>query len=60
MRFLTTSPMLMAERAQHDIPIELAIDDYVSSVLPSKPDERAVLGVDTRELPVIATPQRRA
>ena len=50
----------MAERAQHDIPIEMAIDDYVSSVLPSKPDERAVLGVDTRELPVIATPQGRA
>ena len=50
----------MAERAQHDIPIEAAIDDYVASVLPGKPDERAVLGVDTREQPVIATPQRRA
>ena len=37
-----------------------AIDDYVASVLPGKPDEQAVLGVDTRELPVIATPQRRA
>jgi hypothetical protein len=44
----------LAERAQHDIPIEEAIDDYVQSVLPSKPDEQAVLGVDTRELPVIA------
>ena len=44
----------MAERAQHDIPIEDAIDDYVRSVLPGKPDEEAVLGVDTRELPVIA------
>ena len=44
----------MAERAQHDIPIEDAIDDYVRSVLPGKPDEVAVLGVDTPELPVIA------
>jgi len=43
-----------------DIPIEEAIDDYVRSVLPGKPDEVAVLGVDTRELPVIATPQGRA
>ncbi|PKW26623.1 DUF4032 domain-containing protein [Phycicoccus duodecadis] len=43
----------LAERAQHDIPIEEAIDDYVASVLPAKPDERAVLGVDTAEMPVI-------
>ena len=50
----------LAERARHDVPIEEAIDDYVRSVLPSKPDEQAVLGVDTRELPVIATPQGRA
>ncbi len=46
----------LAERAQHDIPIEDAIADYVASVLPSKPDERSVLGVDTVELPVIAGP----
>jgi hypothetical protein len=44
----------LAERAQHDIPIEDAIEDYIASVLPGKPDEAAVLGVDTRELPVIA------
>ncbi len=44
----------MAERAQHDIPIQEALDDYVTQVLPGKPDERAVLGVDTEELPVIA------
>ena len=43
-------------RARHDIPIEQAIDDYVASVLPGKPDEQSVLGVDTRELPVIAGP----
>ncbi|WP_404352288.1 DUF4032 domain-containing protein [Phycicoccus jejuensis] len=44
----------MAERAQHDIPIREVVDDYVANVLPGKPDERAVLGVDTEELPVIA------
>lgn len=47
----------MAERAQHDIPIEEAMEDYVASVLSKKPDEEAVLGVDTRELPVIAGEQ---
>ncbi len=46
----------LAEQARHDIPIEQAIDDYVASVLPGKPDEQSVLGVDTRELPVIAGP----
>ena len=49
----------LAEQAGHDIPIEEAIDDYVRSVLPGKPDEVAVLGVDTRELPVIADPTRQ-
>jgi len=44
----------LAEHAQHDIPIEVAIDDYLASILPGKPDEQAVLGVDTTELPVIA------
>jgi hypothetical protein len=49
----------LAERARHDIPIEEAIADYVASVLPGKPDEEAVLGIDTRELPVIAGPKPR-
>ncbi|MFQ6171510.1 DUF4032 domain-containing protein [Oryzobacter sp. R7] len=44
----------MAERAQHDIPIEDAITDYIASVLPGKPYEEAVVGVDTREMPVLA------
>jgi len=44
----------MAERAMHDIPLDVAIADYVASVLPSKPDERSVLGVDTLEIPVVA------
>ncbi len=46
----------MAEQAKHDIPIADAIADYVAKVLPGKPDEKSVLGVDTVELPVIARP----
>ncbi len=48
----------MAEKAMRDIPIDVAIDDYVASVLPSKPDEIAVLGVDTMEMPVVARGDR--
>ena len=44
----------MSERAGHDIPIEHAVDDYVRWVLPAKPDERSILGVDTVAMPVIA------
>ncbi|WP_299444616.1 DUF4032 domain-containing protein [uncultured Phycicoccus sp.] len=49
----------LAERAQHDIPITEALEDYIENVLPSKPDERAVVGVDTEELPVLADEGRR-
>lgn len=34
----------MAERVGHDIPIEEAVAEYLSEVLPGKPDERTVLG----------------
>ncbi|WP_270886822.1 DUF4032 domain-containing protein [Pedococcus sp. 5OH_020] len=44
----------MSERAGHDVPIEDAIQDYVATVLPSKPDEATVVGVDTVEMPVVA------
>ena len=44
----------LAERAQHDVPLSQALDDYVAQVLPGKPDEVTVLGVDTEELPVVA------
>ena len=44
----------MSERAGHDMPIEDALQDYVATVLPAKPDEKAVLGVDTVEMPVVA------
>lgn len=46
----------LSERAGHDIPIELAVADYVAAILPSKPDEAAVIGVDTVAMPVVARP----
>ena len=46
----------MSERAGTDTPLSEAIRDYVDNVLPAKPDEQAVLGVDTVEMPVIALP----
>ncbi|MFK5635643.1 MULTISPECIES: DUF4032 domain-containing protein [unclassified Ornithinimicrobium] len=44
----------LSERAGHDTPIEDAVRDYVDSVLPSRPDELAILGVDTEEIPIQA------
>jgi len=44
----------MSERAGYDVAIEAAIGDYVKHVLPEKPDEAAVLGVDTVKMPVVA------
>jgi len=44
----------MSETAGHDTPIEEAIADYILRVLPGKPDEAAVLGTDTVEMPVVA------
>ncbi len=44
----------MSERAGTDISITTAVADYVGTVLPAKPDEQAVLGVDTVEMPVVA------
>jgi hypothetical protein len=44
----------MSERAGTDVPVRLAVRDYIDQVLPAKPDEKAVLGVDTVEMPVVA------
>ena len=44
----------MSERVGHDVPITDALEDYVATVLPGKPDEAAVVGVDTVEMPVVA------
>ncbi|WP_114905677.1 DUF4032 domain-containing protein [Ornithinimicrobium murale] len=42
----------LSERADYDVPLEEAVADYVATVLPSKPDEVAVLGLDTQEIPI--------
>ncbi|MGD8150496.1 DUF4032 domain-containing protein [Ornithinimicrobium sp. Y1694] len=46
----------LSERAGHDMPIEEAVADYVRTVLPGKPDEVTILGVDTEEIPIQARP----
>lgn len=44
----------LSERAGHDMPLEDAVQDYVQTVLPGRPDEVAVVGVDTQEIPIRA------
>lgn len=44
----------LSEREQRDIPLTEVMADYLATVLPTKPDEQAVVGVDTVEMPVIA------
>jgi hypothetical protein len=46
----------LSEQAGHDIPLTDALRDYLENVLPKKPDEVTVLGIDTEELPVVPTP----
>ena len=46
----------LSERRGHDVPMPEAVADYLQHVLPRKPDEDAVVGVDTGALPVIAPP----
>ena len=47
-----------SERAGKDIPLQDAVASYVENVLRHKPDEAAVLGVDTGAIPVVADPER--
>ncbi|MDQ1295730.1 MAG: hypothetical protein QG608_3617 [Actinomycetota bacterium] len=44
----------MSENQGRDIGLHQAVQSYISGVLPHKPDEAAILGVDTSSLPVIA------
>lgn len=44
----------LSEQAGHDTAIEDAVRDYVDTVLPNKPDEVTILGVDTGEIPIRA------
>jgi len=52
----------LSETADHDIPITDVIADYIKYVLPGKPDEAAVLGVDTvgTKLPLLHQPESSA
>lgn len=43
----------LAENAGHDIPMEQAVSSYVDNVLPERPDEESVLGLDTATLRAI-------
>ncbi|GMA87615.1 hypothetical protein GCM10025868_28650 [Angustibacter aerolatus] len=43
----------LSERRGWDVPLPEVVADYVATVLPTKPDEAAVLGVDTQALPVV-------
>lgn len=42
----------LSERADHDVDLDETVRDYVATVLPSKPDEVAVLGLDTQAIPI--------
>jgi hypothetical protein len=44
----------LSEKAGHDVGLSEAVSSYIRGVLPTKPDEAAVLGVDTHEMPVVA------
>lgn len=44
----------LSERSGHDVRTQWAFADYLHHVLPDKPDERSIVGVDTIEMPVIA------
>ncbi len=48
----------LSERAGHDVELPEVVADYVTHVLPTKPDEAAVLGVDTQEMPVVTQAMR--
>jgi hypothetical protein len=45
-----------SERRGTDVGLDEAVKSYIAGVLVFKPDEKAVLGVDTEEIPVIADP----
>jgi hypothetical protein len=46
----------LSEQRGADVGLAEAVRSYVKTVLVHKPDEQAVLGVDTQELPVVAEP----
>ncbi len=44
----------LAETEKRDVTLREAVDAYVGGVLPHKPDEASVLGVDTQAMPVLS------
>jgi hypothetical protein len=44
----------LSEQRGRDVPLGEVVTDYLRDVLPAKPDEAAVLGVDTQAIPVVA------
>jgi hypothetical protein len=44
----------LSEQRGRDVGLSEALQSYVRGVLVHKPDEEAVLGVDTQEMPVVA------
>ncbi|GAA1155383.1 DUF4032 domain-containing protein [Ornithinicoccus hortensis] len=44
----------LSEQAGHDVSLEETLRDYTDTVLSTKPDEVAVLGIDTQEIPIRA------
>jgi hypothetical protein len=44
----------LSEQGLRDVSLTDALRDYLENVLPLKPDEVAILGVDTEQLPVVA------
>jgi hypothetical protein len=44
----------LSEQGMRDVSLTDALRDYLENVLPLKPDEVAILGVDTEQLPVVA------
>ncbi len=43
----------ISEHRGHDIGLDEAVRSYVGTVLPAKPDESSIVGVDTQEMPVV-------
>jgi hypothetical protein len=44
----------LSEQQGRDVPMPEAVWSYVGTILPNRPDERAVLGADTEAMPVVA------
>lgn len=47
----------LAERARQDVALSETVADYLASILPAKPDESSVVGIDTATMPVVAKGQ---